>query len=214
MKKIFAIGDIHGCLHKLTRLVEGLGVDPAADTLVFLGDYIDREDGGPDVVDYVLGLKAGYRNVLCLCGNHEYMFLRYLEGLDENLYLENGGRSTLQAYGISLVDSLRKRKSKVPPAHLKFFNSLLPYYETDDYIFVHAGLKPGVALSEQTLHDMVWIRADFIDSDFDFGKKVIFGHTHRHLPIIAANKIGIDTGAVYGGKLTCLELPAETLHQV
>ncbi len=215
MQKIFAIGDVHGCLDKLVRLVEGLAADPAGDTLVFLGDYIDREDGGPDVVDYVLGLKKKrYRNLVYLCGNHEYMFLRYLEGLDEDLYLENGGRATLKAYGITSADAVRTRKSKVPPAHLKFFNALLPYYETEDHIFVHAGLRPGVPLTEQTLHDLVWIRHEFIDSEFDFGKEVIFGHTHKHAPILSKNKIGIDTGAVYGGKLSCLELPARIFHQV
>lgn len=214
MSKMFAIGDIHGCIDKLKALIAIIGADPADDTLVFMGDYIDRAGGGPDVVDYVLALRDKYYKVVCLCGNHEYMLLRYLEGADEDMYLGNGGLATLKAYGISPADSPRKRKSKIPPEHLRFFESLLLYYETQDYLFVHAGLKPGVPLEAQTAHDLVWVRQEFIESDNDFGKRVIFGHTRSGEPIISLNKIGIDTGAVYGGRLTCLELPAERFHQV
>ncbi len=214
MNKIFAIGDIHGCLDKLRSLIQVIGAEPAGDTLVFIGDYIDRADGGPDVVDYVLAIKKKYSKVICLCGNHENMLLRYLDGIDEDLYLNNGGLATLNAYGISKSDSLRKRKAKIPADHLRFFESLLLYYETDDYIFVHAGLAPAVPLILQATHDLLWVRQEFITSDYDFGKRVIFGHTHLKEPLIMQNKIGIDTGAVYGGRLSCLELPAVKFYSV
>jgi serine/threonine protein phosphatase 1 len=214
MNKIFAIGDIHGCLDKLRSLMQKIDADPAGDTLVFIGDYIDRAAGGRDVVDYVLTLKKQHSKVICLCGNHESMLLRYLEGIDEEIYLQNGGLATLNAYGISKSDSPRKRKAKVPADHLRFYESLLLYYETDDFIFVHAGLEPGVPLSQQDTHDLLWVRQEFIASDYDFGKRVIFGHTHLQEPLIMPNKIGIDTGAVYGGKLSCLELPALIFHSV
>ncbi|MFO7568716.1 MAG: metallophosphoesterase family protein [Smithellaceae bacterium] len=214
MSRIFAIGDIHGCIDKLKELIAKIGAHPVADTLVFLGDYIDRAGGGPDAIDYVLALKNKYQNVVCLCGNHEYMLLRFLEGVDEDIYLANGGRATLKAYGISPADAIRKRKSKIPSAHLNFFESLQLYYETENYIFVHAGLRPGVPLAAQSAHDLVWLRQEFIDCDDDFGKRIVFGHTRADAPIITPNKIGIDTGAVYGGKLTCLELPAERFYQV
>lgn len=191
-----------------------IDADPASDTLVFIGDYIDRTAEGREVVDYVLGLKKKYAKVICLCGNHENMLLRYLEGIDEDMYLANGGLATLGAYGISKSDSPRKRKAKIPAEHLKFFESLLLYYETDDYIFVHAGLAPGVPLAQQTTHDLLWVREEFITSGYNFGKKVIYGHTHLKKPLIMPNKIGIDTGAVYGGKLTCLELPALKFYSV
>lgn len=212
--KIFAIGDIHGCFDKLQCLIENIGADPINDTLVFIGDYIDRTAGGKNVVDYILGLKKIYQKVICLCGNHEYMLIHYLDGVDEDLYLVNGGLATLNAYGISMSDALRKRKSKIPPDHLRFFESLLPYYETDHFIFVHAGLLPGIPLAAQTTLDLLWVRQEFINFDYDFGKRVVFGHTHFSSPLVTANKIGIDTGAVYGGRLTCVELPVVKFYQV
>ena len=214
MNKIFAIGDIHGCFDKLQRLILEIKADPANDTLVFIGDYIDRVDGGRDVVDYILKLKKTFQNVICLRGNHETMLLRYLDGVEDDIYLANGGHATLKAYGILRSDAPRERKKKIPPDHLKFFKSLLPYYETDQFIFVHAGLIPGRELNEQSLYDMQWIRQTFIDSDDDFGKRVVFGHTHFSEPLVEDNKIGIDTGAVYGGSLTCVELPALKFYQV
>lgn len=214
MNKIFAIGDIHGCFDKLQRLILEIKADPANDTLVFIGDYIDRVDGGRDVVDYILKLKKTFQNVICLRGNHESMLLRFLDGVEDDIYLANGGFATLKAYGISRSDAPKVRKKKIPPDHLKFFKSLLPYYETDQFIFVHAGLIPGRELNEQSLYDMQWIRQTFIDSDDDFGKQVVFGHTHFSEPLVEDNKIGIDTGAVYGGRLTCVELPALKFYQV
>jgi serine/threonine protein phosphatase 1 len=214
MNKIFAVGDIHGCLEKLKELLRSIGADPQNDTLIFIGDYIDRGNSSREVVDYVIRLKSEYRKVVCLLGNHEYMLIHYLEGLDEDIYLENGGIATLHSYGISRADEPEKRKAKIPREHRQFFESLLPYYETDDYIFVHAGLKPGLPLHEQTLHELLWVRHEFIDSEDDFGKMVIFGHTPLRHPLMMPNKIGIDTGAFFWGNLTCVELPAVKFHQV
>jgi serine/threonine protein phosphatase 1 len=214
MDKIFAIGDIHGCLGKLERLISNINADPQNDTIVFIGDYIDRGSGGREVVDYVIRLAADYKNVVCLLGNHEYMLLRYLDGQDEEMYLSNGGSATLFDYAISLSATPRERKAKIPRGHLIFFESLLEYYQTDDYFFVHAGLKPGLVLNRQTIHDFLWVRREFIDTDYDFGKMIVFGHTPLSYPLIMPNKIGIDTGAVFGGKLTCVELPAVKIYQV
>jgi serine/threonine protein phosphatase 1 len=214
MNKIFAIGDIHGCLGKLRPLIQNINADPENDIIVFIGDYIDRGSAAREVVDYVIGLTAEYKNVVCLLGNHEYMFLRYLDGLDEEMYLSNGGSVTLFAYAVSLSETPQERKAKIPREHLKFFESLLPHYETDNYLFVHAGLKPGLILSRQTIHDLLWVRHEFIDTDYDFGKMIVFGHTPLSYPLIMPNKIGIDTGAAFGGKLTCVELPAVKIYQV
>jgi serine/threonine protein phosphatase 1 len=213
MKKIFAIGDIHGCLKKLNQLMGRICIDNKNDTLVFIGDYIDRGESGPEVIDYVIRLKSEYEKVVCLMGNHEQMLSRYMEGLDEDLYLANGGRVTLHSYGIILSDDIDERKSKIPARHHAFFESLLPYYETEDYIFVHAGLKPGLLLKEQTLNDLLWIRHEFISSEYNFGKIIVFGHTPLNKPLISKNMIGIDTGAVYGGELTCVELPKINIYQ-
>jgi serine/threonine protein phosphatase 1 len=213
MNKIFAIGDIHGCYSQLRRLIKNLDINQQYDTLVFIGDYIDRGDSSKEVVDYIIKLKSEFQNVVCLLGNHEQMFLRYLEGRDEEMYLYNGGTATLSSYGIPLTASLQARKETIPAEHLIFFRSLLPYYETKDYIFVHAGLAPGLAPSEQAVHDLIWIRQEFIYSDYDFGKPVIFGHTPFGSPFIRPDKIGIDTGVVSGGRLTCVELPALKIFQ-
>jgi serine/threonine protein phosphatase 1 len=214
MSKIFAIGDVHGCCEHLRMLITHLDIDRQNDTVVFIGDYIDRGSAPREVVDYVIGLQDEVKNVICLLGNHEQMFLRYLDGFDEEMYLSNGGRTTLSAYGISPSASPPARKAKIPQDHLDFFQSLLPYYETKDYIFVHAGLTPGVPLAKQEVHDLLWIRQDFINSNYDFGKTVIFGHTRLSSPLIGPKMIGIDTGVVFGGMLTCVELPAGKIHQV
>ena len=213
MEKIFAIGDIHGCLDKLNLLMSRIRIDNQNDTLVFIGDYIDRGDFGPEVIDYVIRLQGEYKKVICLMGNHEQMLSRYLEGVDDGMYLANGGRITLHSYGILLSDGIEERKRKFPANHRVFFESLLPYYETDDYIFVHAGLRPGVPLTEQAMDDLLWIRHEFIGLENDFGKVVVFGHTPLDKPLINKNMIGIDTGAVYGGKLTCVELPEIKIYQ-
>jgi serine/threonine protein phosphatase 1 len=188
-------------------------IDKKNDTLVFIGDYIDRGKYSREVVDYVVRLKSEYKNIVCLLGNHEQMLLRYLDGLEEGLYLGNGGRATLDSYEILLFDDIEKRKTKIPEAHRQFFESLLPYYETDNYIFVHAGLKPGMSLKEQDIDDLLWIRYEFIEAKDDFGKIIVFGHTPLISPLINKNMIGIDTGAVYGGKLTCVELPEIKIYQ-
>jgi serine/threonine protein phosphatase 1 len=213
MSKIFAIGDIHGCLEKLEELMGKIGIDREKDTLVFIGDYIDRGKSGKEVVDYVIRLQNEYKNMVCILGNHEQMFMQYLDGIDESLYLGNGGISTLSSYEIFLSDNVEKRKRKIPADHLKFFESLRPYYETEGYIFVHAGIRPGLPLQEQTLDDLLWIRYEFIENEKEFGKTVIFGHTPLMSPLIEKNKIGIDTGAVYSGKLTCVELPEIKIYQ-
>ena len=213
MNKIFAIGDIHGCLEKLKELMPKTGIDNQNDTLIFIGDYIDRGKFSSEVVNHVIHLQNEYKKVVCLRGNHEDMFAHYLEGMNEDMYLNNGGINTLHSYEIVLSDDTEERKHKIPAEHRNFFESLLPYYETQDYIFVHAGMKPGISLKEQTMHDLLWIRHEFIDAEYDFGKTVVFGHTPLINPLINKNMIGIDTGAVYGGKLTCVELPKIKIYQ-
>jgi serine/threonine protein phosphatase 1 len=213
MNKIFAIGDIHGCLEKLKELMNKIRIDKNNDTIIFIGDYIDRGKSSREVVDYVIRLQGEYKNTICLLGNHEYMLTRYLECVDEGIYLGNGGINTLQSYGISLSDGIKERKRKIPGKHRQFFESLLPYYETDDYIFVHAGIKPELPMKEQTMDDLLWIRYDFVESEEDFGRIVVFGHTPLMSPLLEKNKIGIDTGAVYSGKLTCVELPKVKIYQ-
>jgi serine/threonine protein phosphatase 1 len=211
-KRILAIGDIHGCTSRLKELLRKIEFDPLADTLVFVGDYLDR---GPDVregIETLIALKEAGPNVICLRGNHESMFLNYYrEGRDEELYLCNSGMRTLDSYGISIAEA--RKGTGFPESHLRFLASLPLSHETDEYFFVHAGLRPGIRRSEQSPEDLLWIRHEFIDSDWDFGRTVVFGHTPFPEPLIGQNRIGIDTGAVYGGRLTCIELPSRKIYQ-
>ncbi|MBN1614383.1 MAG: serine/threonine protein phosphatase [Deltaproteobacteria bacterium] len=210
--KIFAIGDIHGCLSRLDDLMLQIDIDGQQDTLVFIGDYIDRGPDSKGVVDYILEMKRTIHRVICLLGNHEQMFLDYLsDRYDKELYLGNGGVATLASYGFSI--DARGCDLALPEDHRHFFTGLLPYYETESFLFAHAGLRPGIPPAEQDPEDLIWIRQDFIGSDYDFGKPVVFGHTPLYKPLIEPNKIGIDTGAVYGGKLTCIELPEKRILQ-
>ncbi len=204
MQKIFVIGDIHGCFGQLCALMDKIPINFSRDQLIFIGDYIDRGSGSIEVVDYLIDLKKQLPGTLFLKGNHEDMLINYLDGCDRFTYLLNGGQQTLDAY---LNHSNNPGGHPVPSAHLEFFNSLQLYYQTEDYIFVHAGLRKKVPLESQKKMDVLWIRDEFIYSDFDFGKRVIFGHTPFKEPLVQTNKIGIDTGAVYGNRLTCVQLP-------
>jgi len=209
--KTFIIGDIHGCLDMLKRLVEKIKWDPAKDKLIFVGDYIDRGPDPKGVVDYILSLMAESSGIQCLIGNHEVIFLDYIKGKDRKLFLMNGGMNTLESYAFHLVDT---EDELLPPSHKEFFASLKYTIALDDYYVVHAGFRPKVPLEEQDPDDLVWIRDPFIYSTYDFGKRVIFGHTPFYEPLIMKNKVGIDTGAVYGNRLTCLELPEFRFHSV
>lgn len=204
MKKIYAIGDIHGCYDKLKALMEKIPIDFARDTLVFIGDYIDRGSHSVEVVDYLIKLKKRVPEVIFLKGNHEDMLDKFIKGADRFTYLLNGGQQTLDSY---LTKSVESEFFPIPDDHMEFFKSLRLSYETEEFIFVHAGLRPRVPLENQRTEDLLWIRDKFVGSKYDFGKRVIFGHTPLKQPLVEDNKIGIDTGAVYGNKLTCVQLP-------
>ncbi len=204
MCRIFAVGDIHGCYDDMRRLLDKIPIDFTRDTLLFIGDYIDRGPNSYEVVEYLVQLKQQFPKTVFLKGNHEDMLQNYLEGTDRFTYLMNGGQLTLDSY---LKRPARSSDFPIPSPHRDFFQSLRLYYQTDQYIFVHAGLREGAPLEAQQEVDILWIREKFIYSSYDFGKCVVFGHTPFQRPLVQPNKIGIDTGAVYGNKLTCVQLP-------
>lgn len=210
-QRVFVIGDVHGCLGMLKRLVDKIDWRPERDRLIFVGDYIDRGEDSKGVVDYILGLFKASSHIQCLMGNHEALFMDYLDNKEHGLFLMGGGRKTLKSYQ---VDSSKGGDIFIPPDHMDFFRSLRSYVELEDYYVVHAGFRPGLEISEQRLEDMLWIRNGFIESGYDFGKKVIFGHTPFYEPLVTPNKIGLDTGAVYGNRLTCIELAEFRFHSV
>jgi serine/threonine protein phosphatase 1 len=210
-ERVIVIGDVHGCLDMLKRLMDKIRWRPDKDRLIFLGDYIDRGESPKQVVDYILDLTSHSSKIECLIGNHESLFLNYLSGGDSEIFLSNGGWRTVESY---MLEKPEDAESMVPSDHMAFYESLETFIELEDYYVVHAGFKPGLDIKEQSPEDMIWIRDKFIYTDHDFGKRVIFGHTPFHEPFIMENKIGLDTGAVYGNRLTCLELPAFRFHFV
>lgn len=210
MNKIYAIGDIHGCYDKLVTLMERIDIDYEEDLLIFMGDYIDRGKNSFEVVEYLIDLRERHPGTIFLKGNHEEMLEKYLSGEDRLTYLVNGGQQTLENY---LQRRPKPDQDLFPESHIDFFKRLLLYFETDDYIFVHAGLRNKIPLEKQTSEDFLWIREKFIHSKYDFGKQVVFGHTPFPEPLMLPNKIGIDTGAVYGRKLTCVRLPDLAFYQ-
>ena len=207
-KRTFAIGDIHGCLDKLQDLLEKIA--PAkSDTLIFMGDHIDRGEESKQVIDRLIELTSTCHCIF-LRGNHEDMFLHFLEwGTNREIYLLNGGQTTLRSYCGEEILSHSLVARLIPMNHRNFFERLSWYHEDAHYIYVHAGLRTGIPLVKQRHSDLIWIREEFIRKQTQLDKKVIFAHTPFHDPLVKDDKIGIDTGAVYGGCLTAIELPQE-----
>jgi diadenosine tetraphosphatase ApaH/serine/threonine PP2A family protein phosphatase len=196
--RLLAVGDIHGCLDQLRCLISR--VRPREkDQFVFLGDYIDRGPDSRGVIDFLLDFRKRFPSTVFLKGNHEKMLLDYLQGKNTLLYMANGGWETLKSYET-------EAGIKVVPEHLDFIESLKLYYEQESFVFVHAGLRPGVSLEDHEEQDFLWIRGAFLDSDYEFKKTVVFGHTPLSSPLQEQSKLGLDTGAVYGRYLTCCDV--------
>jgi serine/threonine protein phosphatase 1 len=220
---LYAIGDIHGMRDRLVALIESLPLLPH-DHLLFIGDYVDRGPDPKGVVDVLLKLQREYQCTFLL-GNHESMFLSFL-GWDHPAYLAgeaflaNGGETTLESYGY--FSSLGR--FQLPPDHEDFYRSCRLWYVEGQYIFVHAGLSrevlplsdPKYALSRSDPREILWER-NTMDLPHSLGSTIIYGHTPAPGLQVRLNlpySIGIDTGCVFGGPLTAIRLPDETLFQV
>jgi len=215
--RCFVVGDIHGCVTELRYLIEGLPLK-SGDRLVFLGDYVDRGPDSNGVVSYLLALqKNSSYDFVFLKGNHEDMFLSYLglPGQHGNMFLFNGGKVTLESYGFSTSTTANELLAHIPSRHLDFYRNLKNYYVIEPFLCVHAGIHPLKPLEDQTESEMLWIRNQFIYQSHILPYVVLFGHTPQNdvfynLPY----KIGLDTGLVYGNKLTCLETQEKVLYQI
>jgi serine/threonine protein phosphatase 1 len=220
--RLFVVGDIHGCYAELRALLGYLTNAlkfSADDQLIFIGDYVDRGKASKQVIDLLVELKKSWPETVFLKGNHEAMLLGFLgfEGVGGDVYLANGGADTLLSYGLEPAEIFGEEQARAgfPQEHLKFLQELESIVGLAEFIFVHAGLRPGVPLEAQNEEDCTWIRSDFVDVEHEFNKTIVFGHTPfedvlLHLPF----KIGIDTGLVYGNKLTMIELVEGDLYQV
>ena len=204
--RLLAIGDIHGCLDQLEALMVQVSPTPG-DQIIFLGDYIDRGPASSGVIDFLIEFGKALPATVFLRGNHDQMFTDYLDGHDATTFLMNGGSKTLHSYQDN-------GQWPIPFSHRAFLESLLNSYETEDYIFVHAGLRPGLSLAKQDISDLLWIRHEFVISDYDWGKTVVYGHTPLAEPLLTASRIGLDTGCVYGRQLTCCDVRTMQIWQV
>ncbi len=219
-QRVYAIGDVHGCLDRLQAIheliAEDLAARPAEEAvLIHLGDYVDR---GPDSAGVVARLAAGapLPNVptVNLMGNHEHLMLSALatgETETTELWLANGGADSLQSWGVPRSAQPREWPTYLPMPHLMFLRDLALRHEVGGYLFVHAGIRPDIPLDRQSRHDLMWIREPFLSWNESFGPVVVHGHTPRPEPVVRSNRIGIDTGAVMGGVLTCAVLEGNRL---
>jgi serine/threonine protein phosphatase 1 len=210
-RRVYAIGDIHGCLAELRRLHAAIAADlvlrpPAAAVLVHLGDYIDF---GPDSAGVLALLTEGPSiaglTTVNLMGDHERTALDALAGDNAAAtdWLHAGGQATLASWGIAADMPRGQWRGRVPAAHIDLMQGLALDHREGDYLFVHAGIRPGVRLDRQTQDDLLGIRQSFLASEQDFGAIVVHGHSASPAPTIKPNRIALDTGAGCGGTLTC-----------
>lgn len=224
--RVYAVGDIHGRLDLLDLLLARIDADLESHAgekslQVFLGDYIDRGDASAQVVDRLIRRSEVFPTV-CLKGNHEALLLEFLENPEVlTAWGRNGGLTTLLSYGVEPVlhTDLDTRSSlsatlaeAMPAGHLQFLSGLPLTFSCGDYLFVHAGIRPGISLARQREEDLLWIREAFLCHEAPFEKVIVHGHTPVMEPQIRVNRINIDTGAYATGRLTCLRLEGEDIR--
>lgn len=204
--RTIVIGDIHGCYLQLKEMIDNLKAKgfytPGEDRLIFLGDYIDRGKDSKLVIKYVRDLQETYDNVIALMGNHEDMLLNWYYSNDD-LWIYNGYHTTLESYGKDYETFLDD---------IEWMKNLPLYFEDDNFVYVHAGIDTSLPMDKQDDLTLLWTREKFIYDGNKYGKKVVFGHTpsititKKDKPFMIDGKIGIDTGCVFDGALTALQI--------
>jgi serine/threonine protein phosphatase 1 len=221
LTRIYAIGDVHGCLTQLRDMIEKIERDVRQSPieqvfLVILGDLIDRGPDSAGVVEYLLNVRARFSNIVFLVGNHEEMFLRALAGDGKAMreWLAYGGDACAESYGIDPADLLamsgrraaQELCERVPQAHRDFLASFQDSFKCGDYLFVHAGIRPGVSLRNQKIRDLRWIRDDFTRNPTPLPCRVVHGHSISNEAEEHPYRIGVDTGAYASGTLTAVQI--------
>ncbi len=217
--RVYAIGDPHGCDERLGALHAAIAAHHAARpagqaVILHLGDYVDR---GPDSRAVIARLRGPSplpgAEVVNLLGNHEQMMLAALhpQATEEvvEFWLDNGGVATLDSYG--LPPRVREEWAALPAGDRAFLRGLRPSFALGGYFFAHAGVRPGVPLDRQDPMDLAWIREPFLSHEGALGAVVVHGHTPAKAPEVLPHRIGLDTGAVFGGKLTCAVLEGDRI---
>lgn len=214
--RVYAVGDVHGCADLLRETFAKIDSHRNANMIanvheIMLGDYIDRGPSSFDVIELLSKRVAS--GTVCLKGNHEAFMLQFLKDPTIlNAWQRCGGLQTLASYGLApLLDLSPEAQEgfaatlaeRLPAHHFDFLSTLPLSFTLGDYFFVHAGVRPRVALSDQHADDLLWIREDFLRYEGNFGKFVVHGHTPVSEPEIRTNRLNIDTGAYASGKLTC-----------
>ncbi|WP_425072376.1 metallophosphoesterase [Sagittula sp. S175] len=228
-ERIYAVGDIHGQREMLDAALKRIDNDGGGDArIVFLGDYVDRGPDSAGVIGRLADGLAGGRNWVCLKGNHDRLFEWFVAPPkprnDPHLIIgydwthpNIGGRETMASYGVEVPDRIRSEhladqlRAAVPADHLAFLQGLAINHREAGKFFVHAGVRPGVALEAQAEDDMVWIRQEFLEDDTDHGAFVVHGHSPVDAPDLRANRLNLDTGAGYGRPLTVAVFEGETI---
>lgn len=223
--RIYAVGDIHGRADLLRETLERLDEDllrrPVEYAVeIFLGDYIDRGPASKDVID-LLAARMVQNHSICLRGNHEELMETFLQNPRALAsWLKLGGLETLMSYGVvtrsdgdaSIADIHQRFCRALPKTHRLFMQCLKPWICCGDYLFVHAGIRPGVPLDQQAMGDLLWIREEFLGFSPQHSKYIVHGHTPVAHPDVRSNRMNIDTGAWRSGTLTCAVLEGTSIQ--
>lgn len=222
--RAYAIGDVHGRLDLLDQILEKIAADhrarkPARTTIVFLGDLIDRGPQSAGVVERLRTYRPSFAKTVFLMGNHEEVLLRILAGEIDILpdWLRFGGAECARSYGVDPADlecrqpaaALKLLRQAIPKEHVRFLSAFADTASFGGYLFVHAGIRPGVPLDRQAGKDLRWIRDPFLEDDSDHGRIVVHGHTITDEVDERQNRIGLDTGAYWSGVLTAVGLEGD-----
>ncbi len=219
---IYALSDIHGCHGALLEaekyIIEDAARLPGRKLLMLMGDYVDRGPRSSEVLQHLCEPPPAGFDRYCLLGNHDDAFLKFLDDPRANSHwLDFGAGATLASYGIDIDYLLREEgrsleefgntvRAATPPAHIELLRSLPVVVAIEPIVFVHAGIRPGIALAEQTEEDLIWIREPFLSEGPQLPLLVIHGHTPVSRPSFESGRIGIDTGVSMGGYLTVLKI--------